>query len=115
MRYPRLKIRPAEGECYYHLMSRTVNGEHLFGELEKEMLTKQIYKVAEYCGIEVTNCASMINHFHITARVPKLGPVTDAELLRRYAVLHSSTSKWQVLQLEGSQGDRLDKSGLPAH
>jgi len=81
-------------------MSRTVNGEHLFGEMEKEMLGKQIRKVAEYCGIEVINCTPMINHFHITARVPKKQPVSDAELLRRYALLHSGLSRWQTQALE---------------
>jgi len=81
-------------------MSRTVNGEHLFGEVEKEMLGKQISKVAEYCGIEVINSTPMINHFHVTARVPKKQPVADPELLRRYALLHSGVSRWQTQALE---------------
>ena len=82
-------------------MSRTVNGEHLFQDVEKDMLVKQIYKTAEYCGIEVITCAAMINHFHITARVPRKAPLSDAELLRRYALLHTGTSKWQMTTAEG--------------
>jgi hypothetical protein len=52
MRYPRLKVRPEEGEGCYHLMSRTVNGEFLFGDVERETLRKHIWLVAEYCGIQ---------------------------------------------------------------
>jgi len=100
MRDPRLKVRPENGEGCYHLMSRTVNGEFLFGEVEKEMLRKHIWRVAEYCGIQVITAAPMSNHFHITVRVPAPAPVSDAELLRRYALLHSGISRWEVQPLE---------------
>jgi len=100
MRYPRLKARPEEGEGCYHLMSRTVNGEFLFGDVEREMLRKHIWLVADYCGIQVITATPMSNHFHITVRVPAPAPVSDAELLRRYSLLHSGVSPWQTQHLE---------------
>jgi len=86
MRYPRLKARPEDGEGCYHLMSRTVNGEFLFGDVEREILGKHIWLVADYCGIQVVTASPMSNHFHITVRVPPPAPVSDAELLRRYLI-----------------------------
>jgi putative transposase len=84
-------------------MSRTVNGEFLFGDVEKEMLRKHIWLVADYCGVQVVTAAAMSNHFHITVRVAAPGAVSDAELLRRYALLHNGTSRWQRLRLEALQ------------
>ena len=71
MRYPRLK----DGEGWYHLQSRTVNGEFLFGDVEREMLRKHIWLVAVYCGIQIITATPMGNHFHVTVRVPAPAPV----------------------------------------
>jgi len=34
-------------------MTRTVNGEHLFGDREKEVLRKMIWQVADFSGVDV--------------------------------------------------------------
>lgn len=34
-------------------MTRTVNGERLFGEREKEVLRKMLWQVADFCGVQV--------------------------------------------------------------
>ena len=36
----RRRIKPEKGSAYYHVMSRTVNGEFLFGNLEKEVFQR---------------------------------------------------------------------------
>ncbi len=56
---------------YFHLMSRTVNGEVLFGEVEKEVFRKMIWKVAEFSGARVITYAVMNNHFHLLVEEPE--------------------------------------------
>ena len=52
MRHSRIKISPTEGEATYHCISRTVNGEWLFEDVDKEILRKQVWQVADYCGVQ---------------------------------------------------------------
>lgn len=89
-----------EGEGIYHCISRTVNGEWLFDDVAKEVLRRQIWQVADFCGVEVVTYAVMINHVHVIVRVPRERPVPDAELLRRYRVLYPSPTIYQLARLE---------------
>ncbi|MDR2463399.1 MAG: transposase [Verrucomicrobiales bacterium] len=100
MRIPRIKIPSAESAAVYHCISRTVNGERLFGDAEAEMFRKQMWQVAEFCGVEILTYAVMSNHFHILVRVPKAVTVSDAELLRRHRVLHPKPTKYQAAKFE---------------
>ncbi len=52
-------------------MTRTVNGAFLLDDLAKETLRKQLWQVADYCGVQVLTYALMSNHFHVLLRVPK--------------------------------------------
>jgi putative transposase len=99
MRKPRIKVDPATGEGVYHCFSRTVNGERLFGDVEKEVLRKQLSQVADFCGLQVLTYALLVNHFHSLVRVPQTLPVSDAELLRRYSVLHPKATRAERAQL----------------
>ena len=86
MRQGRLKVN---GEGIYHCMSRTVNGERLFGMREKEVLRRMLGRVAEFSGVDVLTYCVMENHFHALVRVRDEGPgVSDEELLRRYRILY---------------------------
>jgi putative transposase len=100
VRNPRQKDPPEKGEAYYHLTSRVVAGDFLFGEVEKEVMRKHLWLVAERCGIQVLTYAVMTNHLHVVVRAPKRETLADAELLRRYALLHSGCSRWEERQLE---------------
>ena len=100
MRQARIKVDAAVGEAVYHCMSRTVNGERLFDDLAKEVLRKQLWLVAEFCGLEIVTYAIMSNHFHVLVRVPKAVNITDEELLRRFVVLHPKPTKYQSARLE---------------
>lgn len=86
--------------AYYHLITRTVAGEYLFGEVEKEMLRKHLWLVAERCGIEVLTYAVMTNHLHIVVHAPKRVPLSDTELLRRHALLHWGGTEWDERDLD---------------
>jgi REP element-mobilizing transposase RayT len=81
-------------------MSRTVNGEALFGQAEKEMLRKMLWQVADFSGVEVLAFCLMNNHFHVLARIPPADPVSDAELIRRYGVLFPKPTKYETASIE---------------
>ena len=83
--------------AYYHLMSRTVNGEKWFGVREKEYLRKLIWQVADFSGVKVITYAVMDNHFHVFAEVPPEREVSDRELVRRFEVLYPEPTPWQPL------------------
>jgi len=100
MRQPRIKIAPEMGPAAYHCMSRTVNGERLFGDVERETFRRQMRQVADFCGIKILTHTVLSNHFHLLVLVPEAAPVSDQELLRRYAVLYPKPTKYQAARLE---------------
>jgi len=95
MKRKRLKI---QGErAYYHLLSRTVNGEKFFGPGEKEVLRKMIWQVGAFSGIRVITYAIMDNHFHLLVEVPGNRQVSDGELLERYKILYPKPTPWNPM------------------
>jgi len=96
MRQARIKVNAAEGEAVYHVMSRTVNGERLLDDAAKEVLRKQLWQIADYCGVQIITYAILSNHFHVLLRVPRKLDKPDPELLRRYAVLYPKPTQYQT-------------------
>ncbi|MFU8847307.1 MAG: transposase [Opitutales bacterium] len=86
-------------DACYHVMTRTVDGAHLFGGLEKEVLRKMIWQVASFSGVEVLTYCVMANHFHVLLRVPVQRELSDEELLRRYRVLYPKPTKYQTASI----------------
>ncbi len=99
MRQARIKISAAESEAAYHCVTRTVNGEWLFDDVAKEILRRQCWQVADYCGVQIVTYTIRSNHFHVLLNVPQQVPVSDAELLRRYQVLYPTPTKYQSARL----------------
>ena len=100
MRQARIKLDAEREEGVYHCMTRTVNGERLLDDVAKEVLRKQLWQVADYCGVQILTYAILDNHFHVLVRVPRQGRVADSELLRRYGVLYPKPTKYQTARLE---------------
>jgi putative transposase len=100
MRRARIKVDAGEGAAVYHCMTRTVNGERLLDEVAREVLRKQLWQVADYCGLEIITYAILSNHFHVLVRVPQKPAVTDAELIRRYRVLYPKPTNYQTARFE---------------
>lgn len=103
MRNPREKDPPDTADAYYHLITRVVAGEFLLGEAEKEVMRRQIWLVAERCGIKVLTYVVMTNHVHVVVYAPKRVPLPDQEILRRYALVHSGGSDWEQRALDELQ------------
>jgi REP element-mobilizing transposase RayT len=97
MRVARIKIHGED--AVYHCISLTVNGERLFDEDAKEMFRRQMWQIADYCGVSILTYAVMENHFHVLVRVPKKAPISDAEHLRRYRLLYPKPTRFQTASL----------------
>ena len=80
----------------YHCMTRTVNGEMLFKNRQKEVLRKMLRQVADFSGVEILTYCIMSNHFHVLVRVPEPKKLSDTELMRRYKVLYPEPTKYQT-------------------
>jgi|TARA_B110000967_G_scaffold157411_1_gene162557 putative transposase len=83
-------------DAVYHCMTRTVNGEMLFKDREKEILRKMIRQVADFSGVELLTYCIMSNHFHVLVQVLDGVAVSDRELMRRYQVLYPKPTKYQA-------------------
>ena len=87
MRLPRIK-GPDSASSVYHCMSRTVAGQHLLDDLCRHKLTKILFPLAAFCGLEVITFCMMPNHFHLLIRIPPHAVPSDADLLARARILY---------------------------
>lgn len=94
MRTSRTKVKGSD--AVYHCMTRTVNGEMLFEDRDKEMLRRMLWQVADFCGVEILTYCIMSNHFHVLVRVPVTESLSNRELMRRYKVLYPKPTKYQA-------------------
>ncbi|MDR1012148.1 MAG: transposase [Opitutaceae bacterium] len=111
MRVARIKIY--DEDAVYHCISRTVNGERLLDEDAKEMFRRQMWQIADYCGVSILTYAVMENHFHVLVRVPKKAPISDEEHLRRYRLLYPKPTRFQTASLAVVES-QLKTGGLDA-
>jgi putative transposase len=100
VRTPRIKVPPETSAAVYHCMSRTVNGQRLFDDTDKEVLRRQLWQVAEFCGVQIITYAILDNHFHVLVEIPKRAPVSDEEILRRLQALYRRPTAQQLVTLE---------------
>ncbi len=70
------------GAGFYHVINRTVAGEFLFQDAEKEEFTRLMRKTAAYCGIKILTHVVMSNHYHILIEVPVRKPLSEEDMLR---------------------------------
>ena len=108
-----LRTKVSGASAVYHCMTRTVNGEMLFKDREKEMLRKMLWQVAEFCGAEVLTYCVMTNHFHVLLNIPEQAILSDVELMRRYKVLYPKPTKFQSASTK-VMGAQLEAGGEEA-
>jgi len=99
MKSLRYKIDSRSFTAVYHCVTRTVAGLRL-DEAAKEILRKQLWLTADFCGVHILTHAIMSNHIHVLVRVPLKTEVPDAELLRRFQVLHPKPTEFQTARIE---------------
>src|SRR6201982_105952 len=85
MRFPRVK---AEGQGYYHCISRVVEGRLLFqvsgrGSAEAERFVQLMRCLEAFSGVRVLTYVLMSNHFHLLCEVPEPKTLSEAEVLDR--------------------------------
>ncbi len=110
MRRPRIK---AEGEGFYHVVSRIGGKRFLIDETEKAILLGMIRGAAAFSGVEVYTYAVMSNHFHLLVRVPRKREVSDQELEKRMLSLYGPAKFAAVLKkwarwAKKNQEDRVE-------
>jgi putative transposase len=114
MRMRRFKVS-GQVACY-HVISRLVAEVPFLDDVCKEMLRKQMWKTAYYCGVTVMTYSIMGNHFHILVNVPESLDFDDAELLARYRRLYPKPNAYQLESIEGFEaemaagGERREKA-----
>ena len=85
MRFPRVK---AEGQSFYHCVSRAVDGAFIFqitghGSPEAERFVQLMRLLEAFSGVRVLIYVLMSNHFHLLCEVPQARELSEAELLDR--------------------------------
>jgi REP element-mobilizing transposase RayT len=86
MRMPRVK---AEGQGFYHCISRIIERRYIFQDEQKEVFCSILRKAEDFCGVQILTYAVLSNHFHVLLQVPEPQEITDKELLRRLRLFYS--------------------------
>src|ERR1700758_5849362 len=105
MRIPRVK---AEGQSFYHCISRVVEGRFIFsrpghGSLEAERFVQLMRRLEAFTGVRILNYSLMANHFHLLCEVPEPRILSESELLRRIEAGYGPARREELEQ----QLDRL--------
>src|SRR5271163_4595473 len=79
MRFPRVK---AEGQSFYHCISRVVEGRFIFCSsagscFEAEKFLSLMRRLEAFSGVRVLTYALMANHFHLLCEVPETKPLSQ--------------------------------------
>jgi len=85
MRFPRVK---AEGQSFYHCVSRVVDGRFIFqssshGSTEADRFVQLMRRLEAFGGVRVLTYTVMSNHFHLLCEVPEPKALSELELLER--------------------------------
>lgn len=79
------------GRCYYHVVSRVVDKQRVFGPREKEVFRKILRSQEAFAGVKVVTYCLMSNHFHLLLEVPDretLAPLDEEGLLALLPLLY---------------------------
>ena len=93
----RFMLGEADGRSrYVHVVSRTAGQEILFGDVEKEVFRKILFKQLKFSGLRALAWCLMGNHFHLLLRVPDketaLAGWTEDDFIDRLGVLKDEMS-----------------------
>ena len=101
----------AEGEAFYHVVSRIANKAFLLNNDEKKrVFVNMMHRAADFSGVDVITYVVMDNHFHLCVRVPKReSEVPESEILRRVGILYGEDRREALeKRLAGYRGEGND-------
>ena len=95
MRFPRVL---AEGQGFYHVISRVVSGFFPFGTSglqgeDAEKLVSMIRSYSAFSGIQIVDYSLMSNHFHLVCFVPEPRFLSVEEVLERIAARYPEKAR----------------------
>jgi len=101
MRFPRVK---AEGQSFYHCVSRVVDRRFIFhtaahGSAEAERFLLLMRRLEAFSGVRILTSTLMSNHFHLRREAPQAKELSKAELLERIQAGYGPASR-QALDQE---------------
>ena len=83
-------LSPAAGGVgFYHCLSRVVDRNFVFQDLERETFSKIMRQVEAFSGVRVITWTILSNHFHLLLEVPRAERLDDDEILERCRALYS--------------------------
>lgn len=86
MRTPRLKL---ESLAVYHCTSRILDDRPLLDHACKDFLLKNLYKWADFCGVQLLAFCIMDDHYHVLAKVDPAEKPSQEEVDRRFRLVNS--------------------------
>ncbi len=94
----RLRRVIAEGQGFYHAISRTVPGLVIFDTSGKrcenaEEFRSRMWALATFCGVQILDYSLMSNHFHLVFEVPEPRLLSVDEVLERIAALNPEEAR----------------------
>jgi putative transposase len=90
-----------EGRAFYHVMSRVVDRNRIFGDREKEVFRRILRNQEAFAGVRVVTYCLMSNHFHLLLEVPDretLAPLDEEGLLAVLPLLYDNETVEGVRQ-----------------
>jgi putative transposase len=110
MRFPRVK---ADGQGFYHCISRFVHGLFIFGTSaggcpEAEIFLSMMRRGAAFCGIQILDYGLMANHFHLLCKVPEPRFLPESEVLERIEARYGSQYVQKVRKELAQYADQPD-------
>lgn len=93
----RMRRMLAQGEGYYHVISRISGQQFLMDAGEKDVLMRLMFDAAVFSGVDILTFALMDNHFHLLVKVTKAHEVDDAELIDKMRVLYGDAKTERIL------------------
>ena len=86
MRTPRLKLKET---AVYHCTSRILEDRRLLNKTCKDHLLENLFKWADFCGVEVLAFSILDDHYHVLSRVEPVQNLTSKELDRRFRLVNN--------------------------
>lgn len=114
MRLRRQSLIWSDRSQFFHVVSRVVGRERLFGSVEKEVFARMMRQQALFSGVEVLSYCVMSNHFHLLLHVPMRPDektLGEEEILKRMKVYYGRKKMEQIMDELQEIENREDHNG----